>query len=113
MKILLSHPMTGYNSEEVYERREELKKIMLEIKCGILDKILFYSNVIEHMDSLEFLDNYIDLPEMNNVYLLGEAIQVLSRADLVLFDYNYKNSKGCQVEKLICDLYQIPYIILK
>ena len=113
MKILLSHPMTGLTNEEILEREKELKQIALEIKNNNLDRLAFYTDFIYNIDKMEFLDNYVDLPEANTIWLLGESIKVLSKADLVIFDYNYKNSKGCQVEKLICDLYQIPYIILK
>lgn len=103
MKIFISHPMTGLTKEEILDLRE---KACLYIKNNYNDYTI--------------IDSYNeDFQDTNTPLLaLAECIKLLNEADLVIFitysNVSYKDSKGCQVEELICKLYkkQKEYVIL-
>ena len=102
MKIFLSHPMTGLSKEQILDLRN---KAISQIRYK----------------DYEIIDSYI--PEFQDtttpILAISKSIELLNDADLVMFitygDISYKNSKGCQVEELICDLYkkQKEYIVIK
>lgn len=48
------------------------------------------------------------------VYWLGLGLQKeMAGADLVVFCGDIENTKGCKVEKQICELYGIPHLVIK
>ena len=57
-----------------------------------------------------------DIPDKDaknpKLWYLGRSISLLCNADLVIFDCDYKEANGCQIEKAACILYGIPYYIL-
>ena len=99
-KVFIAQPMNGIPTEEVERRRNELMMIAKKYmeKCG---------------NTIEFIDQY-HLPEIPNggrLHYLGRSIQLLADADMVVFARDYKDAKGCIIEKDICDRYGIKYII--
>lgn len=44
------------------------------------------------------------------LYYLGSAIRTMDAADVVYFCKGWENSKGCQVEHYVCELYGIQRI---
>ena len=99
-KIFIAQPMNEVPTEEVEKRRNELMNIAKRYmeKDGI---------------TVEFIDQF-HLPEIPNgqrLHYLGRSIQLLADADLVVFSRDYKNAKGCIIEKEICDRYGIKYIV--
>lgn len=71
-------------------------------------------------DEYIIMDNYnAPLPEvkpepfLDNLYYLGTGIRdIMSSADIIIMGHNWKQSKGCQCEKYIADLYGIQIIDL-
>ncbi len=103
MKIFISHPMTGLTQKEILDLRE---KAITQISNKYKDAEIIDSYLPQFQDTKEPL------------IAISESIKLLNEADLVIFitysNVCYQNSKGCQIEELCCDLYQIKkdYLIL-
>lgn len=88
-KVFISIPMRGYNIDEVHEK---ILKVYDEKFKG----------------DYELIDQVFDT-EMGEVANLGHSIEMLSQADLVYFVPGWELSRGCRLEKRICDVYNIRY----
>ncbi len=101
-KLFISIPMNGRDEIEV---RKEMTEIVEELN-------LIYTS----MDATpyELIDTMYtdDIPEddKHGAYYLGKAIQDLSKADFVVFAPGWKEAHGCLIEKLVCTLYDIPFM---
>lgn len=98
VKIFIAQPMSGLSDEEVlYERQEAMKK------C------LRYFEDDEYV-AVHFLDQYYvkNAPkDANRLWYLGHSIEILSEADYIYFTDDWMKAKGCLVEAVIADKYQI------
>lgn len=81
MKIFISQPMSGRTEMEIFKERDLAEKRLKEI-FGKDTEIL-------HSYSRE---------DKSSLYLLGEALKVMSEADAVMFLDGWEKSKGCQIE---------------
>ena len=96
--IYLSIPISGMPVNEVKDKANEYKRIL----------------------EVEYLDYDIYTPfdvvgEENKEYgyYMGKDIEfILQYADLVIFVYDYNESKGCNLEFETAKIYNIPYKIL-
>ena len=115
MKVFISQPMSSRTDEEIFEMRDEIKRIVMS---PILKNRFGYDE-----SEVEFLSTYDDEFNTNlteedfkerhkSIFLLGHALQLLSETDLVIFAPDFKTSRGCTIEKKICDLYHIPFYIM-
>lgn len=66
-------------------------------------------------DELDFIESLIDEepPEgcRPSVYFLARSIELMSYADLVIFNKNWETARGCVIEKMVADKYQIKNIV--
>lgn len=95
-KIFLSLGFSGRKEKDIIEDIDYAKALL----------IAHYEN-----DELEFVHNYY-YNGNNKVECLGEAIKKLSTCDLVCFINNWRDHKGCLIEKEVCKLYEISYTSL-
>lgn len=97
-KVFISQPMNGLTSEEIKETREYIKDEVIKIMGS----------------DIEFIDNMQeDLPEGTHpLVYLGNDIKMLSKADAAFFYENWKDARGCRVEHLVCEEYNIPISII-
>lgn len=97
MKVFLSHKMSNVSIEEVYKIRKDAEEY-LKSKYG---------------DNIEIIDNYnhYDAPDgVGSLWHLGRSIQQLEEADYIYFCNGNDDTKGCKVEKLITELYNIKVL---
>lgn len=91
MKIFISMGFRGRTDEFIFERRDSIKE------------------VLDHMFSAyEIMDNFVkDIPEVNNesVWCLGDSIRIMSNADIVVFDEDFDEFRGCRIEEKIAKEY--------
>ena len=74
------------------------------------------TNIIgEYTDISDNVSSFHQSSEIRSpIYWLGKGLsEELVHADLVVFCGNLNKTRGCQVEKLVCDLYDIPYLVIK
>lgn len=97
MKIFISMPMKSKGIEQV---RQEMNKVFEFIKNKLPEAELIDS-VIEGADK-EIALKGDDI----GVWYLGESLKILSQADLVFFVNNWKDFRGCSIERTVAEKYK-------
>lgn len=87
-RVYISLPMNGKTWEELKAEREKLKE---KAKRLMPD------------ENLEFIDSIVtDAPPENvinkSLWSLGQSIQIMATADVVIFADGWENHRGCRVE---------------
>jgi len=75
------------------------------------------SKIIEYLETqfsdFEVIDSILDPSDSKNpLWYLGKSIELLSEADLAVFDSDWYNSRGCLVEFKCCNLYGIKMLFI-
>lgn len=80
MKIMISQPMRGKNSERIRWERENLVKELQEAGHYVIDTVL-------------------DISENKSpIYYLAKSIELLDQADAVIFMKGWQDARGCRIE---------------
>lgn len=80
MKIMISQPMRGKTNEQIREERVEL---------------------VEKLESQghEVIDTVLDISENKSpIYYLSKSIELLDKADGVVFMKGWQEARGCRIE---------------
>ncbi len=83
MKIMISQPMRGKTNEQIREERAEL---------------------VEKLESQghEVIDTVLDISENKSpIYYLSKSIELLDKADGVVFMKGWQEARGCRIEHII------------
>lgn len=105
MKVFVSQPMKGLTDQEVVAVRE---KIFGDFKA-------------DHPNA-ELLDSYGAIKKKMGEYftyvnpsvaMLGESIQTLADADVVLFAKGWENYPGCRIEEKVATYYDINRVYVR
>ena len=97
MKVFISQLMNGLTEEEVMNERNKAVQY-LQSKYG----------EIEVLESF-FKDN---VPEdAGRLWMLGNSIQSLEKADAEYFCDGWEKGKGCIVERCVCELYGLKILV--
>lgn len=88
MKIMISQPMGGKTGKQI---RDERKYLVQELE----------SEGHEVIDTI--VENFND--EVSPVYYLSKAIELLDKADAVVFMKGWEKARGCIVEHEIALMY--------
>lgn len=98
MKIFISQPMKGRDTEEIWKERAEAI-LALKEKYG---------------EEVEIIDSFVkDFPkDANAAWFLGKSIELLSSADGALFLGNWYEARGCRIERTVCREYGIEIVKL-
>lgn len=104
-RVFIAQKMTGLSEKEVMKNRK-------------ICEDYFREYLSEKYPDVEFIDNYT--PEAapkeavktthERLWYLGHSLQLLSTADLVIFANDAADAKGCVTERMICEMYDIPFI---
>ena len=87
MKIMISQPMRGKTNEQIREEREELVRRLQE-------------------EGHEVIDTVLDISENKSpIYYLSKSIELLDKADAVVFMKGWENARGCRIEYQIAKDY--------
>jgi hypothetical protein len=96
MKIFISMPMKAKSTEQV---RVEMNKVFEKIK--------------EKLPEAELIDSIIDGADKEiaikgddiGIWYLGESIKRLAQADIAFFVNDWKEKRGCRIEREIAEAY--------
>jgi len=103
-KVFISVAIRGLNKEETIAKHAEYRR-------KITDIIGEYEDISINNPDREPFTGITD--EKPAVYWLGLGLQKeLAKADMAIFCGDISATKGCKVEKLICELYGIPHIVI-
>ena len=100
MKVFVSQPINELSDEEIKQEKEKIK-IFLNKK--------FYYCDIEIIDS--FFENAPR--DAKPAWYLGEAIKLLSTADLLYLAKNWEDTRDCWIERQVAFDYGIPIMYYK
>lgn len=90
MKVFISQCMAGKTNEEI-----------------ILERSLLVSKL--ENKGYQVIDSVLNI-DANPVYLLGKSIELLSEANFIYLMPGWENGRGCRIEKLVADNYEIPIL---
>ena len=80
MKIMITQPMRGKTEEQIREEREALVKRLQE-------------------EGHEVIDTVLDISENKSpIYYLSKSIELLDKADGVVFMKGWQEARGCRIE---------------
>ena len=110
LKLFISQPMHGLDDDEIREQR----KLLYELTCIIVYDWTYLTkynfkliNQFDIKDPPNFEKNHPDI-KSQRIYRLGRSIRLMADASLVVFYGDWQSSKGCLVERAVCDEYHIP-----
>lgn len=83
MKVMISQPMRGKTNEQIKKEREELVKKIEEQGHKVIDTILTDKPPIDCDEA---------------TYFLGRSIELMSKADAVVFMKGWQEARGCRIE---------------
>ena len=83
MKIMISQPMRGKTNEQIREEREELVRRLQEEGHEVIDTVLDISG------------------NKSPIYYLSKSIELLDKADGVVFMKGWQEARGCRIEHII------------
>lgn len=81
MKIMISQPMRGKTNEQIREERAEL---ILKLEA----------------EGHEVIDTVLDISEnKSSIFYLAKSIELLDKADAVVFMPGWQQARGCRIEE--------------
>lgn len=97
LRVFISQPMNDKTDEEIEaERTKAIQRI----------KSIHSDCEIEVIDSF-----FKDAPhEARPLWFLGKSLELLSTADLAYFCKGWQNYRGCKIENLCCEKYNISFL---
>ena len=106
-RIFISQPMNGIDDEVILAKRNEL-----------IDIVTNYLNIISDEKDFEIVSSFFTeentpggIPEdVNGIWYLGRAIQMMYNCDHIIFADGWQNARGCQIEMAVAKLYGINQI---
>ena len=104
MLVYVSQPMSGKSEEEITVQREKV----------------FGDYLAEHPEAT-LLGSYYTEADRNNmpvykhqpIALLGEAIQIMADADVVIFAPGWEHARGCRIEERVATYYDLEKVYAK
>lgn len=90
-KVFISQPMGNRTPEQIMNERQVIENKLKAHGYKVIDSVL-------------------DPKDHSLVYMLGKSIQLMSKADVVYFMNGWKNSRGCKVERLIAEDYDLEIL---
>lgn len=96
MKVFISMGMKSKSTEQV---RVEMLKVFAQIK-----ERFPYAELIDSV--IEGADKDIAVKgDSIGIWYLGKSLQMLAEADIVFFVNNYKEFRGCSIEREVAEKY--------
>lgn len=102
-KVFISQPMGGIYQDKFERDREAAKQHIYNALGGI---------------PIEFIESYIEEnPDINfrfksrePIWYLAQSLILLADADYIYFVNGWQTARGCKVERLVAEEYDIPII---
>ena len=101
MNIFISQPMRGLSEDQIMEVRQEVIDEFLKIKMTPADTPFYFMNNYDHPNLAA---------DANPLLYLGEDIEMMADADMIIFVEGWDRARGCIIEHKICHYYDLKYI---
>ena len=98
MKVFISQPMKEKSNDEIKQEREKIVEAL---------KNTFYEDI-------EILDSFFENAphDAKPLWYLGEALKLLSTADIAVFAKGWHEARGCKIEHLCAEEYGVQIVKL-
>ena len=95
IKVFISQPMKNRTNKEIEETREEIIK-----------------QVKERFGEVEIIDSFFKDAPVNSkpLWFLAKSLELMSKADLVVFAPGWKWARGCIIEHECAQGYHYPIL---
>lgn len=93
MKVMISQPMNGKRESQIILERQKVIKNLKDLGWQVIDTI-FSEETPKSCDTA--------------IYYLSKSIEVISKADAVMFMSGWEKARDCRIEHDICLQYEIP-----
>lgn len=105
--VFISLPMNGREDKDIGNRLKEINKTVKEKAAKKFGW---------DISDIYTIDNFWDMFRSHvngnrNLLCLGEAISKMDAADAVYFDEGWRYARGCIVENMAAQLYNVPIIL--
>ncbi len=101
--VFISLPMSGRSDEEIMKDLAEIHRAYIN-KMPTGKTVAFCHNF---NPELRARDNGAKAG-LESVWYLGKALEQISKCDAVCFCGDWRISKGCIIERMVCEKYDIP-----
>ena len=98
-KLFISQPMRGKSDEEI-----------ITIRLQVIEAVKQYTG-----EDIEVIDSFFqNAPvEARPLWFLGKSLELLSTADIAVFVDDWDFYRGCKIENICCQSYDIEYLLYK
>lgn len=111
LKLFISQPMKDKTDEEILLERQEA---FVKAKRFIYDEYSknMFTDINELKIDLELIDSFFQSAPVDAkpLWFLGKSLELLSTADYVYFAPEWENYRGCKIEHLCAEEYDITII---
>lgn len=112
MKVFLSLPMNGKDSEWIRSEKEKMIR-NYDAMCGPDVKNTYLDTIDLVMPADIFIKNKDEKEIVNRIWFLSESLKIMSKCDVVLFHPEAFHAKGCCVEYCTATEYGIDEVSLE
>lgn len=109
-KVFISQPMTGLDEEDILFTREK-EKAKVRLMFG--DDIEFASSYVYEDARKRLEEKYKDDNTNWGIYWLTRSLGSMCTCDTLWLVEGWENSKGCQIEREIAEMYGIEVLYPK
>lgn len=102
-KVFISQPMGGIYKDKFERDRAAAKQHIYNALGGI--PIEFIESYIEHNPNINFR-----FKSREPIWYLAQSLILLADADYIYFVNGWQTARGCKVERLVAEEYDIPII---
>lgn len=112
LKLFISQPMHRLDTENIQNQRKWMYELITIILSKDLKKPSYDFKLINQFDRKDpkNFDKTHPSERSQRIYRLGRSIRLMADANLVVFYGDWKYSKGCLIEREVCEEYCIPYL---
>lgn len=116
MNVFVSMPMNGLSDEEIHRQFEKVEAY-IRYRDGLImtGPINGFRKVPASEIHVIDTTDVVDPPEKANrpVHYIGQSLIKLSMAEAVLFWPDWRNHRGCEIEHLAAERYNIPTMTIE
>ena len=97
MKVMISMPMNGRETEDIKKDMEKYKKEFAKLHIDTVNSLF----------DAEFCKTNYNTPAL---YYLAKSIDMIGRVDAVFFAKDWKFARGCKIEREVCRAYEVKIL---
>ncbi len=116
IKIFFSHGMRGLTTDEILAyRHKRWKDFILDVNVYLtkaqIDQLTPSTTWIDTVLSDKEVGSSPDDPKFA-AKCLAKSLCLMANSDIIIFDTNYQDYRGCRIEYTVAKEYQLPFKVM-